>query len=91
MERFDVFAMARRYAGIQGSVAEHAGQALGLALTPADVFILARAAAGAENDPELTSYLTRPPGAVDARPRLCLTPGMAERIGMAGPNSETLS
>ncbi|BAV45270.1 hypothetical protein MesoLj113a_46480 [Mesorhizobium sp. 113-1-2] len=91
MERFDVFAMARRYTGIQGSVAEHAGHALGLALTPADVFILAQAVAGAEHDPDLAAYLTRAPGAVDARPRLCLTPGMAERIGMASPNSGTLS
>lgn len=91
MEQFDVFAMARRYASIQQSVAEHAGQALGLALMPADVFILAQASAGADVDPELVSYLTRAPGAIDGRPRLCLTPGMAERIGMASPNSGPFS
>lgn len=94
MERFDVFAMGRSYAGVQDRVAEDAGQALGLALMPADVFILAQATAGADADPEMASYLTRAPGAIDARPRLCLTPGMAERIGMAiansGPNSGPL-
>ncbi|PWJ87834.1 hypothetical protein C8D77_114126 [Mesorhizobium loti] len=90
MERFDVFAMARRYASIQQSVAEHAGHTLGLTLMSADIFILARGSADADIDPDLVSYLTRAPGAIDARPRLCLTPGMAERIGMASPNSGTL-
>ncbi|RUW99836.1 MAG: aminotransferase class I/II-fold pyridoxal phosphate-dependent enzyme [Mesorhizobium sp.] len=85
MERFDVFAMARRYTAVQHSAAEHAGQALGLALVPADVFILAQASAGADGDSDMASYLTRAPGAIGARPRLCLTPSMAERIGMAPP------
>ncbi|TGQ64678.1 hypothetical protein EN829_028620 [Mesorhizobium sp. M00.F.Ca.ET.186.01.1.1] len=91
MERFDVFAMARRYTSVQASVAEDAGRALGLALAPSDVFILAQASTDIAVDRDLASYLTRAPGAIGARPRLCLTPGMAERIGMSGPNSGSVS
>jgi hypothetical protein len=85
MMDFDVFAMANRYGALQSTVMHRAAAALGVTLKSSDVFILATADPGALEDSALAAYLRRPSRDNLARPRLCLTPGMARAIGAAGP------
>ena len=85
MQRHDVFALPRKYAPVQRLQAERTGQALGLKLLPADVYVLATASADAETSVELVDYLRRVPSDPSVRLRVCLTPGMAAQIGTAGP------
>lgn len=74
MQDNDVFAMHRLYSPLQTSKAKEVGIALGIALTPSDVFILAHATSSATYG-EIGEYLNRA-GSV----RICLTPGMAGAI-----------
>jgi hypothetical protein len=85
MRRYDVFALPRKYADVQRLQAERTGQALGLELVPADVYILAAASADRVANAELAAYLRRAPSDTSARLRVCLTPGMAAQIGTAEP------
>jgi hypothetical protein len=83
MQRHDVFALPRKYAGVQRRQAERTGRSLGLTLTAADVYLLATLSP--DTDGELADYLRRAPSDRSTRLRLCLTPGMAAEIGTAGP------
>jgi len=85
MQRNDVFALPRKYAAVQAQQARHVSERFGVTFEPADVYMLATAHATANIDPRLAEYLRRPPSDPAARLRICLTPGMAEAIGTAGP------
>ena len=85
MQKHDVFHYPRHYADVQKKQMAEAGHQLGLRLVPSDVYLLATAKASADTDPALANYLRRPPSDPTASLRVCLTPGMAEKIGTAGP------
>jgi hypothetical protein len=85
MQRNDVFALPRKYAAVQAQQARHVSEKFGVTFEPADVYMLATAHATANIDPRLAEYLRRPASDPAARLRICLTPGMAEAIGTAGP------
>lgn len=77
METYGVFDYPERYAALQQDRTRAAAEFLKVDLAPADVYILASAPGGGEN--EMSRYLERG-GTV----RVCLTPGMADRIGTTG-------
>ena len=81
MRSHGVFDLPNKYAALQGERTRAVGRALGVDLRPADVFILASAAADAFTDERLRRYLSRAPADSATRLRLCLTAGMAEVLG----------
>jgi hypothetical protein len=75
MERHNVFALPRRYRLVQEEAARRVAAALGIeSLQPADVLLLATAAASAARSPELEAVLRG--SASEKVVRLCLTPAM---------------
>ena len=85
IERHDVYDLPRRYKRVQHEAAREVGRRLGIALTPSDVTILARASRSDTLDPALAAFLRRPANNAQAHLRVCLTPAMAQMIGTAGP------
>jgi len=85
MKRHDVFDLPRKYHSIQSERAFETGKNLGMKLKPSDVYIMAIASETADADPQLAAYLHRPGLDKTSLARVCLTKGMAETIGTAGP------
>jgi hypothetical protein len=81
MQTHDVFAFATRHEALQAQCCTAAAERLGLALAPADIFILATGTATAATPAGLAAYLARPTGSPTLR--LCLTPAMAQALGTA--------
>lgn len=83
MKAFDVYYMPETYGPYQRAMTVRVAKEIGVhLLEPSDVFLLATGTTEFPN--ELADYLTRA-----GRVRLCLTPGLAERIGTSGKISET--
>jgi hypothetical protein len=80
MRRHTVFDLAKKYQALQTISCDMASQQLGGVIMPCDIFILGRGNDVANK--ELARYLQRPSNTTNLR--LCLTPGMAQRIGMTG-------
>jgi hypothetical protein len=83
MKAFDVFYMPDTYGPYQRSLTARVAKEIGIhLLEPSDVFLLATGTTELPN--ELADYLTRA-----GKVRLCLTAGMAAKIGTSGPIAET--
>jgi hypothetical protein len=78
LTRHGVFEIPDFYSHHQQEVARQASRALGVKLTPSDVYVLATVADPENGDPDLMEYIVR--RSVSKHPddvrRICLTPGM---------------
>jgi hypothetical protein len=84
MQRNDVFAIPRKYRELQQAQTEIVGSKLALRLEPCAVYLMARGVATPKTPPGLSKYLHRA-GAGPDDVRVCLTIGMARKIGMEEP------
>ena len=81
MRRHDVFDLPRRYRGQQEAAAVAIGRRLGVAIRPADVFVIGIADAPDDPDPLVRTLLRGSPR--ERRVRVCLTPAMSALVGPA--------